>query len=201
MTENRQIYLGLSFPSGAETRVVGITSALRQEGRTSVAVGVATAMAADTLEPTLLLECDLEQPSFGNIFGFHSAPGLTEWLEGTAPLRLIRVVPLENEFVLPIGSSLVDPARIIYRLTQSSLMEQLRPRFRNVVIDLPPVVNLAYGALASKLADRVVLVVRHGVTPIEDLEKSIALLGKERLAGIVLNQEVLKTPAWIRRLL
>src|SRR6202171_2200817 len=53
----RQAYLSVSFPG--TRRVLGITSALHGEGKTTVALGVATALAADTGEPTVLLECEL----------------------------------------------------------------------------------------------------------------------------------------------
>jgi Mrp family chromosome partitioning ATPase len=59
--------------------------------------------------------------------------------------------------------------------------------------------NLAYSSLATKLADRIVLVARYGVTPIDDIEQSVFLLGRERLVGVVLNGTDYKTPEWLRR--
>ncbi len=196
----RRAYLSVSFPEGA-ARIIGITSAFYGEGKTSVAIGIAMAVAADTQEPTLLLECDLERPSFDRFFGFRTAPGLAEWLETLAPLRVIRAAPLENEYIIPAGSRPTDPARIIYRLSESNVMAELRPRFRNIVLDLPPVLNIAYSSLACRLAERILLVARYGLTPIEDLEKAEFLLGQERLTGILLNGYASKVPRWLRGLL
>ncbi len=196
----RRAYLSISFPEGG-ARIIGITSALYGEGKTSVALGVATAIAADTLEPTLLLECDLEHPSFDRHFGFSPTPGLSEWLQGLAPMRVIRGAPLDNQFIIPAGAIPSDPARIIYQLSQSSLIDELRPKFRNVVLDLPPMLNIAYSSLACKLAERIVLVARCGVTPLQDVEKAVFLLGHERLTGIVLNGFSSRVPGWVRKLL
>src|SRR5207237_6135384 len=63
----RRAYLSVDYAS--PSRSIGITSALHGDGKTSVAIGIATAMAADTQEPTLLVECELERPSFYQQFG------------------------------------------------------------------------------------------------------------------------------------
>src|SRR5438270_2449021 len=76
----RQAYLRMAHDAAAGPRQVGVTSALYGEGKTSIALGLATAIAADTLEPTLLLECDLERASLDRRLGFKRSPGLTEWL-------------------------------------------------------------------------------------------------------------------------
>ena len=54
----RNAYLSVRFDPDSECRVLGVTSAAYGEGKTSVAIGIATAMALDTKKPTLLIECD-----------------------------------------------------------------------------------------------------------------------------------------------
>lgn len=195
----RRAYLSIEYDS--PSRVIGITSALHGDGKTSVAIGIATAMAADTQEPTLLVECDLERPSFYHHFGLTSKHGLSEWLDGDAPLRVARSAYLPNLVVLPSGAPHNDPARLLYQLSESNMFAELKPRFRNIVFDLPPSLDIAYSSLASKLADHLLVVVRHGVTLVEDLEKVIFLLGHKRISGIILNATEYSTPQWIRRLL
>lgn len=197
----RQAYLMIPHDPLAGPRQIGVTSALYGEGKTAIAIGIATAIAADTREPTVLLECDLERASFDRHFGFTRSPGLTEWLDGESRLRVLRAAPLPNLFLIPAGAPPLDPARVFYQLSDSGLIAELRPRFANIVIDLPPVLDIAYGSLASKLAERIVLVAKYGVTLVDDLEKVSFLLGRERLSGIVLNATEYRTPGWLRRLL
>jgi polysaccharide biosynthesis transport protein len=194
----RQAYLSVSFPG--TRRVLGITSALHGEGKTTVALGIATAVAADTGEPTLLLECDLETSS-DEFFGLTSGAGLGDWLEGEQPLRILRMPPLANTFLIPAGGIRPDAARVFYKLSQSTVVDDLQHEFPNVIVDLPPLLSIAYSSLAAKVTERILLVARYGTTPLDALEKAVFLLGRERISGIVLNGYVSRTPGWLRRLL
>lgn len=195
----RRAYLSIPFES--DQRVVGVTSAFRGEGRSSVAIGIATALAADTREQTLLLECDVERPSFSDFFSLVNGRGLSEWLDGTAPLAMVRMPYLPHMLMLPAGSPHPDPARLLYQLNESNFIGELKDRFRNIVIDLPSVLDVAYSSLAMRLAEQLLVVVRYGVTQTADLEKLILLLGRERLCGIVLNGTDYRAPGWLRRLI
>jgi|SRR5215472_1242516 len=194
----RQAYLSVDFPG--PQRVLGITSALHGEGKTTVALGIATALAADTSEPTVLLECDLETTS-DEYFGLEGGGGLGDWLEGEAPLRILRMPPLANSYLIPAGPNRPDAARVFFKLSQSTVVEELQRDFPNVIVDLPPLLGIAYSSLAAKVTERILLVARYGTTPIAALQKAVYLIGHDRLTGIVLNGYASRTPAWLRRLI
>jgi Mrp family chromosome partitioning ATPase len=198
----RRAYMAVHFDITAEARVLGVTSAAYGEGKTSVAIGIATAMAVDTKKPTLLIECDFAAPSFHKFFGITEAGGLSEWLEGGSRLRIVRgaaVVP--NLFVIPAGLPQTEPARFFYQLVDRNVFEGLRGVFGNVVVDLPPTLSISYSSLACALADRLLIVARSGVTLSDDLEALVSRIGKERVSGIVLNGTDFRTPRWLRMLL
>jgi Mrp family chromosome partitioning ATPase len=195
----RRAYLSGTAHQREGARLIGVTSALRGEGKTSLAIGIATAIAADTQRPTVLLECDLERPSFDRYFGFQTKSGLVDYLEGTANLRILKGGPLTNLFVVPSGAPQADPSRLFYQLSEGGLVEQLRQHFAAVVIDLPPMLSIAYSSLASQLSDSILLVARYGVTSIDDLEKAVFLLGRDRVRGIVLNGTEYRTPEVLRK--
>ncbi len=195
----RRAYLSGTAHQPEGARLLGVTSSLRGEGKTSLAIGMATAIAADTQRPTLLLECDLERPSFHRYFGFETKVGLVDFLQGKSSLRILRGGPLTNLFVMPSGAAQDDPSRLFYQLSEAGLVEQLREHFAAVIIDLPPMLSIAYSSLASRLSDSIVLVARYGVTPIDDLEKAVFLLGRDRVCGIVLNGTEYRAPEVLRR--
>ncbi len=198
----RQAYLSVRFDSSSECRVLGVTSGSYGEGKTSVAIGTATAMAVDTKKPTLLIECDFAEPSFYKFFGIDQGRGLGEWLDSGARLRIVRGAALvPNVFVIPSGARQDEPARFLYELVDREVMVGLRSCFSNVVIDLPPTLNISYGSLAYGLADQLLIVARSGVTFSRDLERLVNLIGKDRVSGIVLNGTDYRTPRWLRQLL
>lgn len=197
----RRAYLSVDFENRQGARVLGVTSSLRDKGKTSVAIGIAAAVATDTQMPTLLLECDLEQPSIQRYFGLRVGTGLADLLEGGSPLRILRASAPSNLYLIPSGEPREDASRLFYQLSEGQLLEELRPHFGTIVIDLPPTLDIGYSSLASHLSDRILLVAKYGDTTIEDLEKTVFLLGRKSIAGVVLNGTEYKTPEWLRRLL
>ncbi len=101
--------------------------------------------------------------------------------------------------MVPSGAPQADPSRLFYQLSEGGLVEQLRQHFAAVVIDLPPMLSIAYSSLASQLSDSILLVARYGVTSIDDLEKAVFLLGRDRVRGIVLNGTEYRTPEVLRK--
>ncbi len=183
-----------------ETRVLGVTSARPGEGKTSIAAGLSLAIAADTGEPTILVECDLERPSFAHMFAIDGSPGLAEWVEGGLPLRAALMSPTDNAYVVPGGGTGDDSTRVVYQMGQSEFVDGLAAQFKNVILDLPPMLSASSGQLAAKLAERILLVARYGVTTTPDLEQAVELAGPGRIAGVVLNAYAPRLPTWLRRL-
>lgn len=198
----RRAYLSVAFDSRKACRVLGVTSTNYGEGKDSIAIGIATAMAVDSKRPTLLLELDLAEPSLHRFLGIDSGRGLTDWLDGDSRLRIVRGAALvPNLFIVPAGAAQEEPARYFHEIVDRDVMVGLQQVFANVVLDLPPTLTISYASLACALADRLLIVARSGSTPTDDLEASVRLIGKERLHGIVLNGIETRVPRWLRALL
>jgi Mrp family chromosome partitioning ATPase len=198
----RGAYLSVQFDPATECRVIGVTSAAYGEGKTSVAIGIATAMALDTKKPTLLIECDFASPSLYKFFGISEAGGLSDWLGGGSRLRIVRGAALvPNLFVIPAGTAQTEPARFFYQLVDRNVFEGLRGLFGNVVIDLPPILHISYGSLACALADRLLIVARSRLTQTADLETMVTRIGRNRLSGVVLTGADDRIPGWLRNFL
>jgi len=194
----RRIYLSLQTPTSPETLpTIGVTSALDGEGKSTIALGIATAMAADLDSPIVLVELNLTRPTVHKSLGLPAQPGLAEYLRGECPLPQALRQVTENLFVLPAGECRSDPARLIRMLTRANLLLRMDNSGAVLVLDLPPVLTVSYGVLASSMADAVVLVVRAGHTPENKVKDAIARLDESTLRGIVLNAARPSIPTWL----
>jgi Mrp family chromosome partitioning ATPase len=186
---------------------IGVTSAVRGEGRTSSAIGLSVALASETVEPVVLVDADLRNPDAAKIFGLGGGYGLDDYLENRCTLgAALASTRMRNLAILPAGvvngrhSPSLD-APFIFRRRLPKLLAELRESFAYMVFDMPPLLQDANTAGIASELDGVVLVTQAGFTELHQLEE-----GTERLAGanvictvnIVPPQSV---PAWAQRLL
>lgn len=183
----RRIFVALDLPQDVRPAVIGVTSAISGEGRTTVAVGLARTLAGDLGSTVLLVEADFDRPSLALQFGIAAAPGLAEVVRGEHRLEdVLRPVP-ENLWVVPSGTSEDDADNLLRQLPHADLFRRMQPAPAAVIIDLPPVMNESYAVFGAQAADAVVLVVRAGVTPIDMVREAIARLDDQPPHGIVFN--------------
>lgn len=163
-------YLSLS----SDVHTVLVTSADRDDGKSTVAWGLAAA-AASSGTRTLLLEADLRRPSFATRFGLASRDGLTNVLAGDVPsAQAIMRVPLPHGGrdespvraldVLLAGPRPPDPADLLQSRRMADFLHWLRDRYELVVIDTPPAALVSDAIPVISLADGVVVVSRLGNT-------------------------------------
>ncbi|HTR48138.1 MAG TPA: polysaccharide biosynthesis tyrosine autokinase [Verrucomicrobiae bacterium] len=169
--------------------VVLISSAMEGEGKTTVAVNFAVAMAQ--VGRTCLVDGDLRQPVIAQAFGIDSAPGLSGVLNGSADLSnaLAHIGSIPGLWVLPSGRRVESPADTLASPAMQVLLAALRKQFQFVVIDSAPIIRFSDARYLSQLADEVVLIGRYGITTRRAIQRSAELLQDVHapLAGIVLN--------------
>src|SRR4029077_20976269 len=141
----RRAHLSVPFDLHQNFRVLGVTSTNYGEGKDSIAIGIATAMAFDSKRPTLLLQLALAEPSLHRFLGIDRGRGLSDWLDGDSRLRIVKGAALvPNLFIVPAGSAQEEPARFFHELVDRDVMLGLRQVFANVVVDLPPSLSISY---------------------------------------------------------
>lgn len=184
-----------------DARVLGVTSAAPTPATASLAAGIATTLAVDTGELTVLVECDPERPAYRAMLGIPSDEGVVDWLRDETPLHVSRMQALRNAYVIPAGGDGNDVGATFYQLTQTPLVQLLRRGFRNVVLSLPPVVSGGHAILATHLADRILLAAVAGESRLPDLKRAVELLDPNRVQGVVLTDFESRIPGWLRRIL
>ena len=197
----RQLSLSLFFQESASVRSLGFTSAISGEGKSFLSMVMASVLAGDSGCPVTLLECNWENPSMHEYYGFPAAPGAAEWLRRECRPEDIRYRVEQNLTVIPAGNGCRDAVRLVQQMRQQGLRKLFAPQDELLIVDLPAVVTTAYGQMAASLLDSVLLVVHAGVTPNTLIEETCSRLKDVPVQGIILNQLQSKIPRWIRQVL
>jgi len=166
--------------------VVALTSAVAGEGKSLTAANLA-ACAARRGRKTVLVDCDFRRPAVDRLFGMALADGLASVLTGERKLaNAIRQGPAGLQ-LLPAGEVQQDPAGLFTGKAFTSLLDELRGSHEEIFLDLPPVLPFADAQVAAGAADGVVVVIRSGQTPAEQVEEAVANLAGMPLLGCVLT--------------
>lgn len=174
---------------GRKLKRIVITSSIPEEGKSLTAANLALNQARSKVLNTVLIDGDLRRPSLGSRFGFNrNLPGLSEVLRGERQLAEV-VYKLEGTGLrfIPAGVTPENPIEVMQAGRLQQLLEQLETFFDWIIIDTPPVLPLADTPLWMKLADGVLLVTREGVCEKQQLERTVEVLDRSTVLGVVVN--------------
>lgn len=170
-------------------KVIGFTSAIAQEGKTSTVVNMAISF-AQLHERVLLVDADLRKPRLHRLFSLRNVSGLTAFLTGKAPLKdVIHKTHIENIWVVPSGPVPPNPAELLNSKMMKDLLEEASQIFDIVLLDSPPVLAVIDPVIISSIADSMVMVIRAGKTRRKPLLAAVEELKRARasIIGVVLN--------------
>lgn len=153
--------LMFSFSDEDQCHVIGITSSVQSEGKSSTACNIAYAL-AESGSKVLLLEADLRRPSVATKLGLARTPGLSNLLisKGDYKEAIQHNDKAPKLDIITSGDIPPNPSELLGSGRMSRLMEQLKTQYEYIIVDLPPVTVVADTVVASKLLDGVVMVVR-----------------------------------------
>jgi succinoglycan biosynthesis transport protein ExoP len=173
-------------------QVILVTSALPREGKTTAAVNLAVTL-AQLGDRTLLMDSDLRKPGIRRALNLTAGKegGLSSYLAGVSSLDDVMIPhpAISNLTALTTGPVPPSPADLLSSHRMREGLQELRRRFKFIVIDSPPIMAATDAVILSALTDGVLLVVRSGNTPKEAFTRARDLLSavKCRLLGVVLN--------------
>jgi capsular exopolysaccharide synthesis family protein len=166
---------------------LALTSALPAEGKSTISVGLASALAREPGRRILLIESDLRRPSLTTSLGLRPAPGLSDWLHGTVERVPVRLVEPGGFFLLTGGEAGLRRPEILGSHRMDALLRAARESFDFVVLDAVPVLPVADAILMQDLVDGFLLVVRSRQTPRDAVNDALAKLRSDTVLGVVLN--------------
>jgi succinoglycan biosynthesis transport protein ExoP len=181
------------------SRCLAVTSSIRGEGRTSIAIALAIAQAQDYRRQVLLLDLDFSRPALSKRLQIDNLPGMTDILYGGQdPDDTVHAIG-EGVYAIPGGLASVPVAEAASAVFgRLELVQKLQLRFDGIVADLPPLLESADALIFAQCFERVLLVVRASATSTELVQKAVEGMASPPMA--ILNDTESKMPGWIRRL-
>ncbi|HJT33788.1 MAG TPA: hypothetical protein VJ783_17205 [Pirellulales bacterium] len=141
-----------------QLQVVVVASAASREGKTSVASQLAISLANSSQEPTLLIDADLRAPDLHRRFETSLAPGLVDVLSGAVSPDEAIVHDLGSHLhLLTAGRLDQSPHGLLGKGAFRALLDSLRPHYRTIVIDGPPVLAASEALFVAREADGTLL--------------------------------------------
>ena len=178
---------------GNNTKKILIVSSLPNEGKSFVSIHL-WRMLAEAGFPTLLVDTDLRKSVMKTKYQFSSEKeikGLAFYLSGQADLsEIIYQTNIENGYMIPCTNLLENPSSLLEDPRFREMFDKLEDSYRYIIIDAPPLINVADGALVASMSDGAILVVASGSTSRKLVKQSLDQLERTNcsLLGVVLNK-------------
>ncbi|WP_026913037.1 cellulose synthase operon protein YhjQ/BcsQ [Patulibacter minatonensis] len=166
-------------PDDAPGLVVVVTSAAPGEGKTTVAAGLARALARAG-RPVVAVETDLRRPALSGALGVPGNParGLTAAIVGGVPVADLLIEVEAGLRLLPAGELPPNAPELLGSPDAARVLRELSASGVDVVLDTAPLLPVAdtRELLAHPIGRRTVLVSRPGVSDSDELRAAVALL-------------------------
>lgn len=172
-----------------------VTSAGEGEGKTTLSVNLAIALAQLENTRVLLIDADLRKPAHRYIYGIQregmDTKGLASCLAGRATLREVMYrTDVANLSVIPRGERPSNPSELLHSKQLKQLLNRCREEGYHVILDAPPVLLVTDPVILASQVDGVLLVASAGQTTREACRSAIDQLtsGGGKMLGIVLQK-------------
>jgi tyrosine-protein kinase Etk/Wzc len=184
----RMLRTSLMLALGGDKKVVVFTSTVSGEGKTFVAINTALSLALLN-KKVVIVELDLRIPRVRQYFHLHEKNGISNYLSGLETDIEKLVMPSEiheHLYILPSGPIPPNPAELLTHPTLDKAIARLCERYDYIVIDSPPVSQVADTLIINRVSDATVYVCRAGYSSKNSLRFANDLMEEGRLKNMLL---------------
>ena len=174
-----ELKTNIQFLLPAETsKVIMITSAEKNEGRTTTAAYLSLAL-AQSGKKTVLVDCDLINSQIHNMFGLLNDKGLVNLLKGDIKLvEAVKQMEQKNLHIVTSGTLSSNYAELLVSSKFDEFINSLKESYDYIIIDCSPLTSSADAQAISKYADGCLVVVKYGHTERKTVLKAKDILNK-----------------------
>jgi capsular exopolysaccharide synthesis family protein len=175
-----------------DTKVLGLTSCLPSEGKSTIAAAMA-ALIAQSGARVILVDCDLRNPTLSRTLAPDAHVGFLDVVAGNVALTdAIWSDPTTNMAFLPMVSNPLLPngTESLGSEAARSIFDTLQIKFDYVIVDLAPLVAAVDVRATSHFIDSYVLVIEWGTTKLDAVQYALRQAPglQENIVGTVLNK-------------
>ena len=173
---------------GTDCKCIGITSANRGEGKSTVAVNLSISL-AQLKKRVILIDCDMRLPTVITKLNLSAKEGLSNYLSGMfEELPIMRVSNLGVD-IIPSGNIPPDATTLINSESMVDLVNLLKETYDYIVFDFPPINIVSDAVLLSNMIDGYLMIVRHGFSEYKKVNEALRQMkfADAKIIGFVYN--------------
>ncbi len=176
------------YSDGGKNKVFQIESSISGEGKSTVAVNLAVALARSG-KKVCVMDLDFRRPKIHRSYNIPNFEGIAEYMLGDCTKEQLIKTTEYGVDVINRGKATQNTSIIFTSDKFKELMNELREEYDFILLDCPPVLLVSDYIHISKLSDAVVFVVSCGVTHRSQLKESVELLKRNEVEifGVVMT--------------
>lgn len=173
---------------GSDSKCIGIISANRGDGKSSIAANLAISF-GQINKKVVLVDCDMRLPTIAFKLGVESKPGLSNYLAGECDHLPIQHHPTKNIDIISSGNIPPDPTKLIESTQMTDMIELLKETYDYIIMDFPPIVIVSDAVILSRSVDGYLIVVRHSQSEASKIAECLRQLkfSDAKIIGFVYN--------------
>ena len=200
--EGSEVALRRQHSNGSlpQSLAIGVTSPHRGEGKTTIAVALASSLAQDLRVEVTLVDADFHTHSIEAEYGLSGEIGFSELLSGTSSLEnAMHRFPNSSLSIVAAGLVAGEAEGNARSDLAVALLDDMKSVGRYLVADLPATLHGSTAPTLARLCDGVIVVVRAGNTTRQDLDSTLERLSGANVLGVVLNRYQTRIPRIVER--
>ena len=191
--------VSFSLPGG-DCKCIGVVSAKRSEGKSSVSINLAISF-AQLQKKVIVIDGDMRLPTLAAKLRIATNKGLSNYLAGNCTEIPVQHIEDRNLDIITSGNIPPDSTTLLESDVMADMIEQLKEVYDYIIIDLPPLTVVSDAAILSKLIDGYLLVVRHNWSEMSKIDETMRQLrfADAKVLGFVYNGKSVESKYYRKR--
>jgi capsular exopolysaccharide synthesis family protein len=168
-------------------KVMTISSPDQQDGKSLISTNLALTLSLEPGRRTIIVDCDLRNPTLYKNLGVAQEPGLIQHLSNGRLSPYCYTRRLGNLFFMTSGGTAENPIELLSLKKMKDFINHLKVDFDTVILDAPPFSPIADARIVSGLSDGLIMVIRRGKTSNRSIDTAFKTLDPNKLIGVVFN--------------